>query len=264
MLDKRSKELRRLVWDAMSCARKGHFGSAMSIIEILRVLYDDILKFKVSDPSWHQRDRFILSKGHGCLALYSILVDKRFITLDDLQSFCKFGALLGGHPEKGINGIETSTGSLGHGLSVGVGMALAAKIRGNQHRVFVLVGDGELSEGSIWEACLSASSNKLDNLTVIIDRNNYQIFGKTSEVNEIEPLSQKLNSFGFDVTSTDGHNIEQIKEALTQRHEPERPRAIICNTIKGKGVSFAENNIDWHYKFWISDEEINLVRSELV
>ena len=168
-LDERSKHLRRQIVRVLASAGRGHLGPALSLVEILRVLFDDVMRYDASNPSWPERDRFILSKGHGCIALYVMLHDKGFITERDLWNVCRFDALLGGHPEARIPGVEVSTGALGHGLSVGVGMALDAKRKGLKHRIYVVLGDGECDEGSVWEAAMSAAKHGLDNLVVLVD-----------------------------------------------------------------------------------------------
>ena len=250
VLDKRSLYLRKLVIRAFEGGSRGHLGSSMSLIEILRVLYDSFLNYKVKMPEWEDRDRFILSKGHGCLAQYALLADKGFIKLTDLDFFCHLDGILGGHPEHSkIPGIEASTGALGHGLSIGVGMAVSAKINHKKHKIIVVTGDGEINEGSIWEAAMSASQNKLDNLIWIIDYNKLQSYGETREIINLEPLNDKISSFGFNVSETDGHNTEMIEEALTNTNlDNGKPSAIICHTVKGKGFPFAEHNPDWHHK----------------
>ena len=192
-MDDRSKLLRRYVIDAMRGGGRGHLGSSMSMIEILRVLYDSVLKYDVKNPESTDRDRFVLSKGHGCLALYSILADKGFLPISELESFCRPTSRLGGHPERGkVPGVEASTGALGHGLPIAVGLALAMRLQKRNSRVFVLTGDGEINEGSNWEAGMAASKHKLSNLTVMVDYNKLQSYGKTSEVLDLEPLVDKF------------------------------------------------------------------------
>ena len=234
-LDKRSLYLRKLIIRAFEGGMRGHLGSSMSLVEIMRVLYDDFLLYDSKNPEWENRDRFILSKGHGCLAQYALLADKGFISIDELDKFCHHDGILGGHPEKGkIAGIEFSTGALGHGLPVGIGMAIAAKINNKNHKIVVVTGDGESNEGSIWEAALSASKNKLDNLIWIIDYNKFQSYGQTKAVIDLEPLNQKIESFGFNLIEVDGHNIKMIEEAIKQlNNDKDRPKAIVCHTIKG-------------------------------
>src|SRR5215475_713093 len=191
-LDERSKYLRRLVVRTLEGGERGHVGSSMSLIEIMRVLYDDILRYRPQQPDWRERDRMILSKGHGCIALYVMLADKGFIPMETLDTFCRRDSILGGHPEAAkVPGVEASTGALGHGLSVGVGMALAARIEQRDSRVIVVMGDGEINEGSVWEAALCAGKHKLSNLIAVIDYNKLQSYGSTSEVQPLEPLVDK-------------------------------------------------------------------------
>ena len=202
-LDKKSLVIRKLILKSIEKSKRGHIGSAFSIIEILRVLYDDILKINVNNLNYTKRHKFILSKGHGCLGLYAILYLKKIITLDELNSFCEFGSILGGHPEHyKTPGVEVSTGSLGHGLSIGFGMALASKIDKINNKIYVLLGDGELQEGSIWETALSAGSKKTDNLKIIIDYNKVQTFDYVKNVVNIEPLVDKWRSFWFQGVSS--------------------------------------------------------------
>jgi len=257
MLDKRSKLLRRLVLEMVKVGGRGHIGPALSLIEILRVLYDSILQFRPEQPNWANRDRFILSKGHGCLALYAILADKGFFDLSELNSFCLPDSILGGHPERGkVPGVEASTGALGHGLPIGVGMALSAKIRKQNHRVIVVTGDGEINEGSVWEAAMSASKHRLNNLSVLVDYNKLQSYGPVEEVLNLEPLVDKWNSFGFEVQEVDGHDTQALEDLIGRLpFNSEHPSAVICHTIKGKGFPFAENNPKWHHKSGLKDAD---------
>lgn len=236
---------------------RGHVGSALSLVEIIRVLYDDILQFDPENPKWPGRDRFILSKGHGCLALYVVLAEKGFFPEEELWRFCKKDGLLGGHPEIHVPGVEASTGSLGHGLSVGIGFALSARHDGGNQRVFVVIGDGESNEGSIWEGALSAGKHGLENLTVLIDYNKHQSYGSTAEVQNLEPLGDKWRSFGFAVDQVDGHDIEQLKTVLSRTPlEAGKPTAVICHTVKGKGFPDVENNMAWHHRNSFGVDEI--------
>jgi transketolase len=258
-LDERSKKLRRLVVNMIEVDCRGHIGPALSLIEILRVLYDSFLRIDSANPNWIDRDRFILSKGHGCLALYAILSDKGFFPKSELLGFCRPNSVLGGHPEiDRALGIEATTGALGHGLSMGVGMAVAAKIRRQSHRVVVVMGDGEINEGSVWEAAMSASKHSLSNLTVFIDYNKLQSYGPTKEVLDLEPLVDKWESFGFQTVEVNGHDVEALTR-LVQRLPLSKikPTAIICHTIKGKGLPFAEGNAEWHHKSGLSPEDIS-------
>jgi transketolase len=263
LLDERSCFLRGLIIEALDGARRGHIGPSLSLVEILRVLYDKYLHYDPKNPTWEERDRCILSKGHGCLALYALLADKGFFSKKELRKFCHHTSFLGGHPEKGkIPGIEASTGALGHGLSLAVGMALAAKIKKKMFRTVVIMGDGELNEGSIWEAALACAKHKLSNLTVFIDYNKLQCYGSVQEVLPLEPLADKWKSFGFEVAEVDGHDINALESVISSLPlNSQRPTVIICHTIKGKGFSFAENNPTWHYKHVITDEDIENMRS---
>jgi transketolase len=264
-LDKRSCYLRSLIVDCIKSTRRGHIGSAMSLVEILRVLYDDIITFESKNPSFDNRDRVVLSKGHGCLALYSILADKNFFSKNILKDTCKFDSILGGHPESNkIPGVEASTGSLGHGLPIAVGLAIAAKLKNKKFRTMVILGDGEINEGSNWEAFLSASKHKLDNLLVLIDYNKIQSYDKVSNVLNLEPLLEKLESFNLHVEEANGHDIIDLKKKIKKCLKVKgKPKALICHTVKGKGLSFAENNPEWHHKNNISDETFALIDQEL-
>jgi transketolase len=257
ILDERSVDLRRMIIRILEASRRGHLGAAFSLVEILRVLYDDILQYRADDPQWSGRDRFILSKGHGCLALYPLLAEKGFFPEEELWKFCQSDGIIGGHPEQKVPGIEASTGSLGHGLSIGIGFALNARYEKADYRTFIVMGDGESNEGSVWEAAMCAGKHRLSNLTVMVDYNKFQSYASTAEVQGLEPLAEKWRSFGFAATEIDGHNIDELKSTLsTLPLEIDKPSAIICHTVKGKGVSFAENNNDWHHKSRIKDEEI--------
>jgi transketolase len=264
-LDSRSISLRKTVVNTLAASRRGHLGPAFSLIEILRVLYDDILRYNPQNPKWSARDRCLLSKGHGCLALYAILADKGFFPEAELAKFCHSDGILGGHPEYGkVPGVEASTGSLGHGLSIGIGFALNARYENSDYRTFVILGDGESNEGSIWEAAMCAGKHKLSHLTVLIDYNKYQSYGATAEVQDLEPLTDKWKAFGFAVAEVDGHNVEALRSVLSDLPlQSNKPSAIICHTIKGKGVKFAENNMSWHHKGKVTDAEIQSLLAAL-
>jgi transketolase len=257
-LDERSKYLRKLVVRALEGGERGHVGSSMSLIEIMRVLYDDILRYRPNEPQWPDRDRMILSKGHGCIALYVILADKGFIPLETLDTFCRRDSILGGHPEAGkVPGVEASTGALGHGLSIGVGMALAVRMQKRDSRVVVVMGDGEIDEGSVWEAALCAGKHRLSNLTALIDYNKVQSAGPTREILDLEPLADKWRAFNFATVEVDGHDVDALREVF--RRLPmaqDRPTAIICHTVKGKGIGFAENDANWHHKSKINKDVV--------
>lgn len=249
-LDDRARHLRRLVVAALAGGERGHIGSSLSMLEILRVLYDEVLRFRPDEPDWTERDRCILSKGHGCLGLYAILADKGFFQAEALKSFCRPGSFLGGHPEAAkIPGVEASTGALGHGLSIGVGMALAQRMTRRDSRVFVIMGDGEINEGSVWEAAMSAAKHRLGTLTAIIDYNKIQSAGPTAEILELEPLADKWRAFGFAVEEVDGHDVPALSSLFKRLPlDPGRPTAIIAHTVKGKGIAFAEHDPEWHHK----------------
>jgi transketolase len=264
-LDKRSLEIRLKIVNMMIAANRGHLLSALSLVEILRVLYDDILQFRSGEPDWTDRDRFILSKGHGCLALYAILAEKGFFPEDELLKFCKRDGILGGHPEKSkIPGVEASTGSLGHGLSIGIGFALNARLERKAYHTYVVLGDGETNEGSIWEAALCASKHKLSNLTVLIDYNKQQSYDSTFDVLDLEPISDKWNSFGFSTVEVDGHDIKELGSHLGRLpFESDRPSAIICHTIKGKGIPHIEKDLTWHHKSNLKEKDIEALLAPL-
>lgn len=264
-LDKRSIFLRKKILDVVNVSRRGHVGSAFSSIDIVRVLYDHFLRVDPLNPGWDLRDRFIFSKGHGCLSLYTILAQKGFFPEKELNTFCKFGSKFGGHPQYGkVPGVEASTGSLGHGLSIALGMALSAKIRKKKWRTIILISDGECNEGSTWEAALSVSKHRLDNLLILVDYNKMQSYGKTYEVLDLEPFGNKWASFGFDVLEVNGHNESQLKSCIgSVLKNLNGPTVIICHTIKGKGIPFIEQNPSWHHKNMITDEEMGRLYQEL-
>ncbi|MDC3146804.1 transketolase [Alphaproteobacteria bacterium] len=263
MLDKKSIELRVIILEMIKSHGRGHVGSAMSLVELIRVLYEisNISKANLKNP---KRDRIILSKGHGCLAQYATLLDIGIISKKEIKLFCNPDGILGGHPERGkVPGIEASTGSLGHGFSIGVGMALASKKLHNDNNIFVIVGDGELNEGSNWEAALSASKNELDNLSLIVDYNKMQSYGALEEVVNSYPLLDKFKSFGFDVSEFDGHSILDIKKTISKRKKNKKPKLFLSHSIKGKGIKDAENNSEWHHKSNLNKEIIDKLKKEI-
>jgi transketolase len=264
-LDQRSKNLRKLILSCLEAGGRGHIGSAMSLVEILRVLYDNFLIYDSSNPKLKHRDRLILSKGHGCLALYALLADKKFFDKKELLNTCEHTSFLGGHPEfKKVPGVEASTGSLGHGMPIGVGMAISAKLKKEKHKIVVIVGDGEINEGSIWEAALIASKYKLNNLILVLDYNKIQSYGSVYEVMSMEPLKEKWESFGFDVKEVNGHNVNSLKNIFKKKFfKIKKPCLIICHTVKGKGLPIAENNPSWHHKNNLLKEEIIKLKNTL-
>ena len=256
-LDERSRHLRRQIVRVLERGGRGHIGTSLSLVEMLRVLFDKVLRYDPRNPTWPQRDRFILSKGHGCITLYVLLQEKGFFAEEELWKFCKFDGILGGHPDPKVPGIEVSTGSLGHGLPIAVGMAVAAKRRGDKHRIVAVLGDGECDEGSVWEAAMSAAKHRLDNLTVLVDYNKQQSYGSTYEVLDLEPFAAKWTAFGFETREVDGHDVPALERLLGGLpFAKDRPSALICHTVKGKGISFAEHNMKWHHKSSIKGGEV--------
>lgn len=247
-------------------AASGHIGGAFSGVELLNVLYNKFLNVPTDwdkSPEFANRDRFVLSKGHASALLYSVLAQRGFFPQEELMTFRKFGSKLQGHPCcRALNGVEVSSGSLGQGLSVGCGMAIGLKLDKKDSKVVVYMGDGELQEGSVWEAFMQAPHRKLNNLIAIIDRNGLQIDGATESVMSLNPLDEKIKAFGWNVVEIDGHDLNQISEALEQARNSDKPFAIIANTVKGKGVSFMENNAGWHGKA-PSDEQLEQALAEL-
>jgi transketolase len=241
----------------------GHTGGSLSCIDILNVLYNAVMDIRPENWQSLQRDFYIQSKGHSVEALYIVLADLGFFDPSELETGNRFQTRLIGHPTRKLPGIEHNTGGLGHGLSVSVGLALAAKLDKRSSRVFCLLGDGELSEGSNWEAALSAAHYKLDNLTAVVDRNGLQITGTTAQVNDLEPLKEKWNAFGWAVRRTDGHDHSKLLEAFSDLPFARgKPGVLIADTVKGRGVSFIEGNVEWHHKV-PSREQYQLAMREL-
>ena len=241
-----------------------HIGSILSVADIIAVLYSDILSYDPQDTKASNRDRFILSKGHAGGAVYAALAECGFFSTKELSTYYANGSRLSGHVSHKVPGIEVSTGSLGHGLSLAVGMAYAAKKDGQAHRIYAVIGDGECNEGSIWEAALFASKQQLGNLTVVLDYNRMQGLGWTEDILGLEPLIDKWRAFGWHVAVIDGHEHQQLKRALAKNLDTGlKPRVIIANTIKGKGVSFMQNDLLWHYRFPHSGWEYDQAVSEL-
>lgn len=245
-----AKKIRKTVLNMIYQAKASHIGSCFSAVDILSVLYNGILNIDPKQPTFCERDRFILSKGHAAAVIYAVLAEKNFFPKAWLDNYCANGQILGGHiNHRNVPGVEVSTGSLGHGLSIGCGIALAAKRESKKYRTYVLLSDGECNEGSVWEAALFAAHHKLNNLVAIIDYNKIQAFGRVEEILRLEPLFAKWTSFNWEVREIDGHNYGQIETVLSDvPFSPAKPSLIIANTIKGKGVSFMENKLLWHYK----------------
>ncbi len=245
-------------------AKSGHPGGSLSAADIFTYLYFKEMNVDPQNPQWADRDRFVLSKGHCCPSLYAVLALKGFFDMSELEKLRHVGAMLQGHPDmKGTPGIDMSTGSLGQGISAACGMALCAKIDNKDYRVYTVLGDGECEEGEVWEAAMFAAHKGLDNLVVFVDFNGLQIDGTTAQVGGVEPIDKKFESFGFNVLTIDGHNFDEIEEALNNaRNTKGMPTAIIAKTIKGKGVSFMENEVGWHGKA-TNAEEYEIALKEL-
>lgn len=241
-------KIRRHILDAVYNAASGHPGGSLSIAEILSVLYFKEMNVDINNPKNPDRDRFVLSKGHCSPALYGALAEKGFIPKDDIVTFRKTNSYLEGHPDmKGIKGVDMSSGSLGQGISAANGMALAGKLKNKDYRVYAVLGDGEIEEGQVWEACMFAAHYKLDNVTYFLDLNGLQIDGSTDEVMSSKPVDKKFEAFGLNVITIDAHNVEEIYEAVQKAKQTKgRPTMIICKSVKGKGVSYMENACNWH------------------
>ena len=243
-----ARELRVCVLQVIKRAGLGHVGGDFSVADTLATLFGAVLRHDPANPAWPERDRFILSKGHCSASLYSVLALSGFIPTEQLATFAKPLSALNGHPNRQkVPGVETNTGPLGHGLPVSVGCALAARLTGANWQTYVVLGDGELQEGSNWEAIMFAGHKSLSNLTAIVDRNRLQQGARTEETNRLEPLADKWRAFGWEVMEIDGHDHAALYEAFTAPHD-NRPRCVIARTIKGKGVSFMEDGVQWHHK----------------
>ena len=247
-LTKKSIDYRKNILKYIFHANAGHTGGSLSCIDILNVLYNHVMQVGPDNFTSPDRDRYIQSKGHSVEALYVVLADKGFFPESDLETLCKYQSHYIGHPTKKVNGVEQNTGALGHGLPISVGTAIAAKLDNRPYRVFTLLGDGELPEGSNWEAALTAAHYKLDNLCAIIDYNQLQITGPTAQVCNTDPLDKKFESFGWSVRLVDGHDYEALVKTFEAiPFESGKPSLVIAHTTKGKGVSYMENNVKWHH-----------------
>ncbi|MDP8234220.1 MAG: transketolase [Candidatus Saelkia tenebricola] len=255
LFKQKASQIRKDILTMLQEAGSGHTGGSLSLVEILISLYCYKLKHDPKNPDWSKRDRLILSKGHGCPALYAILADCGYFPKNELSTLRKYGSRLQGHPEKGISGVEASTGSLGQGLSIAIGMALSGRLDNRDNKVYCIMGDGETNEGQIWEAAMTAAHYKLDNLIGIIDHNKLQIDGPVKEVKNLEPYKEKWVAFGWKVTECDGHDFNSLIKALDWAYEvKDYPAMIIAHTVKGKGVSFMENDNKWHGVAPVKDE----------
>lgn len=258
-----AKQIREHSVQMVHDANASHIGGALSMADILAVLYTDVLKYHPQEPEWPGRDRFLLSKGHACVSLYATLALKGFFPTELLATYGKNESKLLCHISHHVPGVEISAGSLGHGLPYAVGMALAAKRKKETYRTFVIVGDGEMDEGSNWESLMFAGHHHLNNLCTIIDYNKIQSLGRTEEVMTLEPLADKLKAFNCRTINIDGHNHTELLQAFRQfETEEQQPTVIIANTIKGKGVSYMENNLAWHYKS-PNDEQLKTAMEEI-
>lgn len=263
-LEDTAKKIRRGIIDAVYSGKSGHPGGSLSIADIMTVLYFNQMNIDEKNPKFEDRDRLVLSKGHCAPALYSVLANRGFFNIDDIKTFRNIESKLQGHPDMNkVPGVDMTSGSLGQGLSVANGMAIAGKMDNKDYRVYCILGDGELEEGQIWEAAMTSSKYKLDNLCVIVDNNNLQIDGTIEEVMSSYPIDEKFKSFGFQVINIDGHNIQEIIDAFdVAKNVKGKPICIIAKTIKGKGVSFMENKVEWHGKA-PNDEEYKIAIEEL-
>ena len=263
-LELHAKEIRKNILKMIYTAQSGHPGGALSITDILTFLYFEEMNIDVNNPRWEDRDRLVLSKGHASAALYASLAEKGVIDKSELDTFRKIDSKLQGHPDmKKVLGVDMSSGSLGQGLSVANGMAIAGKLDKKDYRVYCILGDGEIDEGQVWEAAMTANHYKLDNLCVIVDNNGLQIDGSTNEVMDLCSIADKFRAFGFETIEIDGHKFNEIREAFVEAKQNKgKPTAIIAKTTKGKGISFMENKAGWHGKA-PSEEEYNTAISDL-
>ena len=263
-LEKMANTVRKGIIEEVYNGQSGHPGGSLSVADILTVLYFHELNIDEKNPKWEDRDRVVLSKGHCSPALYSCLANRGFFPVEDLKTFRKIDSYLQGHPDMNkIPGVDMTTGSLGQGLSAAVGMALAGKMDKKDYRVYCILGDGEIEEGQIWEAAMSAKKYALDNLCVIVDNNNLQIDGTIEEVMSPYPIDEKFRSFGFEMIKIDGHNMQEILDAFdVAKHVKGKPVCMIAKTIKGKGVSYMENQVGWHGKA-PNEEQYKMAMEEL-
>lgn len=247
-LEDKARILRRHIIQMISAAGSGHPGGSLSAADIVAALYFQELRLDPARPDWPDRDRFVLSKGHAAPVLYAALAERGFFPVEELKGLRRLGSRLQGHPDMSkVPGVEMSTGSLGQGLSAANGMALAARLDGREYRVYVLLGDGEIQEGQVWEAAMAAAHYKLDNVTALLDHNGYQIDGPVREIMSPEPVADKWRAFGWHVIEIDGHSMDQILGALAEaRATRGRPTMVVAETVKGRGVSFMEGQVDWH------------------
>lgn len=263
-LEKIAKDVRKGIVEAVHSAKSGHPGGALSCADILTFLYFNEMNVNPDEPKMEDRDRFVLSKGHASPAFYSVLANRGFFPIEDLKTFRKIDSYLQGHPDlKKVPGVDMTSGSLGQGLSVANGMALAGRLNNKDYNVYVVLGDGEIAEGQVWEAAMSTAHYKLNKVIAFIDFNGLQIDGKVTDVMNVTPIKEKFEAFGWNTCEIDGHNFEEIENAISKAKESkDKPMAILAHTIKGKGISFMENQADWHGKA-PNDDEYGIAISEL-
>ncbi|MBE3138631.1 MAG: transketolase [Actinobacteria bacterium] len=263
-LEDKARKIRVDIIKMVYQAQAGHPGGSLSAADIVTALYFDILNIDPTNPNWEERDRFILSKGHACPVWYACLAERGYFAMENLSRLRQINSILQGHPDMNkTTGIDMTTGSLGQGLSAGVGMALGGKVQNLNYKVYVMLGDGELDEGQVWEAAMAANKFKLNNLIAILDNNGLQLDGKTEDIMPLEPLVAKWDSFGWSVREINGHNMEEILTTFYDLKEYQnKPTIIIAHTVKGKGVSFMEDKLDWHGKA-PNDEQYKLAMAEL-
>jgi transketolase len=261
MLRAIARDVRISVLAMIGRAKLGHVGGDFSVADILTALFFGVMRLDPDNPAWPERDRFILSKGHCSAALYAVLARRGFISLEELQTFVAPLSRLNGHPNRKIPGVEANTGPLGHGLPIGVGAAVAARLSGSDWQTFVVLGDGELQEGSNWEAAMAAGHRHLSGLTAIVDRNGLQQGARTEDTNRLEPLADKWRSFGWETVEIDGHDFADLYDTLSAP-PGDRPRCVIARTQKGRGASFMQDRVEWHHKV-PSPEQIAQVLAEL-
>lgn len=255
-LQEKATQIRRLIVQMLAKAGSGHPGGSLSATDVLTVLFYQVLRHNPKDPAWPERDRFHMSKGHCCPLWYALLAETGYFPKQELWSLRKFGAMLQGHPDRRVPGVEVASGSLGQGLSVALGMSLAARVDKREYRVYVLMGDGEIQEGNIWEAAMAASHYHCDNICAILDYNGFQIDGRTRDIMNLEPMTDKWKAFGWQVIEINGHQIPEILDAYAQAAAVKgKPTIIVAHTIKGKGVSFMENVVDFHGRAPTKEEE---------
>jgi len=264
-LKEKAKWVRKQVLEMCLVAGGGHIAPALSCTDILVALYEgDILRVDPHNLTWEDRDRFILSKGHACASLYAVLADMGYFPVSKLSTYCQFGTYLGGHPDSNVPGVEVSTGSLGHGLPIGAGMALAAKMDNKDYMTVVLMSDGECQEGTTWETAMFAAHHHLDNLVAIVDRNGLQAIDFTKQVVALEPLEQKWEAFGWETRVADGHSFDSLLSTLSdiRSRQSSKPLVVIALTTKGKGISFMENKVIWQFGSPVGNE-LDQARKEL-